>query len=999
MSVLLVQSVGPPMVEIVVCQCYWSSQLVHPWRRLFCASVTGPVSWSTHGGDCSVSVLLVQSVGPPMEEIVLCQCYWSTQLVHPWWRLLCASVTGPLSWSTHGGDCSVSVLLVQSVGPPMVEIVLCQCYWSSQLVHPWWRLFCVSVTGPVSWSTHGGDCSVSVLLVQSVGPSMVEIVLCQCYWSSQLVHPWWRLFCASVTGPVSWSVHGGDCSVSVLLVQSVGPPMVEIVLCQCYWSSQLVRPWWRLFCVSVTGPVSWSTHGGDCSVPVLLVQSVGPSMVEIVLCQCYWSSQLVRPWWRLFCASVTGPVSWSVHGGDCSVPVLLVQSVGPSMVEIVLCQCYWSSQLVRPWWRLFCASVTGPVSWSVHGGDCSVPVLLVQSVGPSMVEIVLCQCYWSSQLVRPWWRLFCASVTGPVSWSVHGGDCSVPVLLVQSVGPSMVEIVLCQCYWSSQLVRPWWRLFCASVTGPVSWSVHGGDCSVPVLLVQSVGPSMVEIVLCQCYWSSQLVRPWWRLFCASVTGPVSWSVHGGDCSVSVLLVQSVGPSMVEIVLCQCYWSSQLVHPWWRLFCVSVTGPVSWSVHGGDCSVPVLLVQSVGPSMEEIVLCQCYWSSQLVRPWWRLFCASVTGPVSWSVHGGDCSVPVLLVQSVGPSMVEIVLCQCYWSSQLVRPWWRLFCVSVTGPVSWSTHGGDCSVPVLLVQSVGPPMEEIVLCQCYWSSQLVHPWWRLFCASVTGPVSWSVHGGDCSVSVLLVHSVGPPMVEIVLCQCYWSSQLVHPWWRLFCASVTGPVSWSTHGGDCSVPVLLVQSVGPPMEEIVLCQCYWSSQLVHPWWRLFCVSVTGRVSWSVHGGDCSVSVLLVQSVGPSMEEIVLCQCYWSSQLVHPWRRLFCVSVTGPVSWSTHGGDCSVSVLLVQSVGPSMEEIVLCQCYWSSQLVHPWRRLFCVSVTGPVSWSTHGGDCSVSVLLVQSVGPSMVEIVLCQCYWSSQLVHPWWRLFCVSVTGPVSC
>ena len=178
------------------------------------------------------------------------------------------------------------------------------------------------------------------------------------------------------------------------------------------------------------------------------------------------------------------------------------------MVEIVLCQCYWSSQLVRPWWRLFCASVTGPVSLSVHGGDCSVPVLLVQSVGPSMEEIVLCKCYWSSQLVRPWRRLFCVSVTGPVSWSVHGGDCSVPVLLVQSVGPSMEEIVLCQCYWSSQLVRPWRRLFCASVTGPVSWSVHGGDCSVPVLLVQSVGPSMEEIVLCKCYWSSQLVRPW-----------------------------------------------------------------------------------------------------------------------------------------------------------------------------------------------------------------------------------------------------------------------------------------------------------------------------------------------------------------------------------------------------------------------------------------------------------------------------------------------------------
>ena len=146
-------------------------------------------------------------------------------------------------------------------------------------------------------------------------------------------------------------------------------------------------------------------------------------------------------------------------------------------------------------------------------------------------EIVLCQCYWSSQLVRPWWRLFCASVTGPVSWSVHGGNCSVSVLLVQSVGPSMVEIVLCQCYWSSQLVRPWRRLFCVSVTGPVSWSVHGGDCSVPVLLVQSVGPSMVEIVLCKCYWSSQLVRPWRRLFCVSVTGPVSWSVHGGYCSV------------------------------------------------------------------------------------------------------------------------------------------------------------------------------------------------------------------------------------------------------------------------------------------------------------------------------------------------------------------------------------------------------------------------------------------------------------------------------------
>ena len=578
------------MEEIVLCQCYWSSQLVRPLRRLFCAGVTGPVSWSVHGGDCSVPVLLVQSVGP----------------VRPWWRLFCASVTGPVSWS----------------GPFMEEIVLCQCYWSSQLVRSVHGGDCsvsVLLTSPISWSVHGGDCSVPVLL----------------------------------TSPISWSVHGGDCSVSVLL----------------------------------TSPISWSVHGGDCSVSVLL----------------------------------TSPISWSVHGGDCSVSVLLVQSVGPSMEEIVLCQCYWSSQLVRPWRRLFCAGVTGPVSWSVHGGDCSVLVLLVQSVGPSMEEIILCKCYWSSQLVRPWRRLFCVSVTGPVSWSVHGGDCSVPVLLVQSVGPSMEEIILCKCYWSNQLVRPWRRLFCVSVTGPVSWSVHGGDCSVPVLLVQSVGPSMEEIVLCYCYRSSQLVRPWRRLFCASVTGPVSWSVHGGDCSVQVLLVQSVGLSMVEIVLCQCYWSSQLVCPWRRLFCASVTGPVSWSVHGGDCSVQVLLVQSVGLSMVEIVQCQCYWSSQLVRPWWRLFCAGVTGPVSWSVHGGDCSVQVLLVQSVGLSMEEIVLCQCYWSNQLVRPWRRLFCASVTGPVSWSVHSGDCSVQMLLVQSVGPSMVEIVLCQCYWS----------------------VHGGDCSV----------------------------------------------------------------------------------------------------------------------------------------------------------------------------------------------------------------------------------------------------------------
>ena len=397
-------------------------------------------------------------------------------------------------------------------------------------------------------------------------------------------------------------------------------------------------------------------------------------------------------------------------------------------------------------------------------------------------------------------------------------------------------------------------MFCVSVTGPVSWSVHGGDCSVPVLLVQSVGPSMVEIILCQCYWSSQLVRPWRRLFCASVTGPVSWSVHGGDCSVQVLLVQSVGPSMEEIVLCQCYWSSQLVRPWWRLFCASVTGPVSWSVHGGDCSVPVLLVQSVGPSMEEIVLCKCYWSSQLVRPWWRLFCASVTGPVSWSVHGGDCSVPVLL----------------------------------TSPISWSVHGGDCSVSVLL----------------------------------TSPISWSVHDGDCSVSVLLAQSVGPSMVEIVLCQCYWPSQLVRPWWRLFCASVT-------HKSN--------QLVRPWRRLFCASVTHKSNQLVRPWWRLFCVSVTHRSS---------------QLVRPWRRLFCVSVTHRSSQLVRPLRRLFCAGVTGPVSWSVHGGDCSVPVLLTSPIS------------WS---VHGGDCSVSVLLTGPVSWSVHGGDCSVSVLLTGPVSWSV--------------------------------